>query len=425
MSKDDINNTMRSEGVDGVLRRHDNARKFSAAPADNTTHRQGKALSFRQHRDGNANAPRYLIKKLLPETGTALLSGQWGSFKTFVAVAVSAAVATGDAFIGHSIKRRGAVLFFAMEGAGDLSSRIDAFSIAEHGNDRLPIFYTDHEIELLDPLSVDDIIVTVSLVDEKAKELYKLPLALIVIDTLTAAAGYARAGDENDASVTQRVMNALAEISRATGALVLALDHHGKTAEAGTRGSSAKEAAADTVLAILADRSTAGKMTNMRLVVRKQRTGQAGAEFPFRTKIVELGVDDDDEPFHSLAIEFFEPEGQPISQSESGWTRSLSALRRILMSMLADAGENIRPFHDGPEVRAVRSKIVRDEFYRQFAGGEDDQKKKSEAQRKAFNRALKAAQEKGLLGIREVDGVQWLWLLASSQGGTGGTVTPL
>jgi hypothetical protein len=48
-------------------------------------------------------------------------------------------------------------------------------------------------------------------------------------------------------------MNALAHSAKHTGALVLGIDHFGKVQETGTRGSSAKEAGADTVVALLAE----------------------------------------------------------------------------------------------------------------------------------------------------------------------------
>ena len=48
--------------------------------------------------------------------------------------------------------------------------------------------------------------------------------------------------DQDDAAEGQLVMNRLAELSRQTGAFVLAVDHFGKAVETGTRGTSAKEA---------------------------------------------------------------------------------------------------------------------------------------------------------------------------------------
>ena len=86
---------------------------------------------------------------------------------------------------------------------------------------------------------------------ESIRERFGLPLVLIIIDTLNAAGNFK---DANDAAEGQCIMNRLGELSRQTGAFVLAVDHFGKAVETGTRGTSAKEAAADVVLALLAER---------------------------------------------------------------------------------------------------------------------------------------------------------------------------
>ena len=91
---------------------------------------------------------------------------------------------------------------------------------------------------------------------------FGLPLVLLVIDTLIASAGFTAAGEENDAATGQIVMNVLERVARNTGALALGTDHFGKKAETGTRGTSAKEGAADVVLALLGDKSITGEVSN-------------------------------------------------------------------------------------------------------------------------------------------------------------------
>jgi hypothetical protein len=115
---------------------------------------------------------------------------------------------------------------------------------------------------------------------------FKKALVLIIIDTLSASADFT---DANYAAEGQRVMNRLNELSRRTGAFTLAVDHFGKVVETGTRGTSAKEAAADVVLALLADRDIAGNVSHTRLAVRKLRGGATGAEIPFDLRVVDLG----------------------------------------------------------------------------------------------------------------------------------------
>ena len=370
-------------------------------------------LTYRRHRDANNPAPKYLVKNLLPETGIGLLSGQSGTYKSFVAIKLAGAICAGQPFAGHAIKRQGAALIFASEGAGELPIRLEALSEAEHGGKVLPVYYCDAAVRLLDKASVASVIATAKAVGEEVQRDYRLPLTIIIFDTVIAAAQFAKSGDENDAAVGQKLMAALAEISRATGAFVLGIDHFGKAVETGTRGTSAKEAAADVVLALLANKSISGEVTNPRLCVRKRRGGPSGVEYQFATKIVELGTDEDGERLTSLAIEF--GTAVPASEPDSKWTRSLATLRKIMMALLADAGEDMRPFADGPTVRAIRSETVRHEFHRQYATADTDPKKKQEARKKAYQRAVRTAQDRGLLNVREIDGVEWLWLAGTQK----------
>jgi hypothetical protein len=369
---------------------------------------QPRALSFRRHRDRNLPSPRYLVKNLLPETGIGLLSGQSGTYKSFLALKLGGAVATGQPFIiNHGTKRQGATLIFLSEGAGELPMRLEALAQAEHGGSVLPIYYCAHEVALLDPISVQDVIMTASSVNDTAMRDHGLPLALIIFDTLIGSAGFAKSGDENDSVIGARLMAALAQISKASSTFTLAVDHLGKAVDTGTRGSSAKEAAADVVLALLANKALSGEVTACRLAVRKSRSGPGGAEYNFTVRSVLLGDDEEGDPMSSLVVDFGTATTAP--REDGAWTKSLSPLRRIIMS-LADTGEPIRPYADGPEVRAIRTDIVRVEFFKQFPSDGDDPKKKAAARRQAYRRAIMHARERNLLNIREVGGVEYLWL---------------
>jgi hypothetical protein len=382
----------------------------SESPSSSNTEgkpKQPTMLSYRRHRDANNQAPKYLVKNLLPETGVGLLSGQSGTYKSFVAIKLAGAIATGQSFAGHAIKRQGAVLIFASEGANELPIRLDALSEAEHGGRVLPIFYCGAGVRLLDRTSLASVITTAKAVAEDAQRDYRLPLTIIIFDTVIAAAQFAKSGDENDAAVGQKLMTALGEISRVIGTFVLGVDHFGKAVETGTRGTSAKEAAADVVLAVLASKSMSGEVTNPRLCVRKRRSGPAGVEYPFSIKRVLLGQDEDGEDIASLVIEFAKATA-PAKDADAKWTRSL--LRRILVALLADIGTDIVPFADGPKVRALRSEIVRAEFYKQYPTTDADPKKRQGTRKKAYQRAVRAAQQRELLAVRELDGAEWLWL---------------
>jgi hypothetical protein len=92
------------------------------------TVKEPEILRYRSHRDANDPAPKYLVKNLLPEVGIGLLSGQWGTYKTFIAIKLAGAIGTGQPFAGYATKRRGAVLYLAREGAGELPLRLEALN---------------------------------------------------------------------------------------------------------------------------------------------------------------------------------------------------------------------------------------------------------------------------------------------------------
>jgi hypothetical protein len=258
-------------------------------------------------------------------------------------------------------------------------------------------------VRLLDSGGVASVIATAKAVADEAQRDHKLPLALILFDTIIAAAQFAKAGDENDAAVGQKLMAALSEISRATGAFVLGVDHFGKAVETGTRGTSAKEAAADVVLALLAEKALSGEVTAPRLCIRKRRGGPAGVERPFTVKAVPLGEDEDGEAISSLVVDFIMAISPP-SDDAGKWRPSLRLLRKVLITLLATAGEKVQPYGDGPQVLAVKAEYVRVEFFKQHTADQPDSK------RKAFDRAVTGAQGKDLIGVREVSGTKWLWL---------------
>ena len=371
--------------------------------------------SWKYH-TGAAPVPlRWLIKGILPEAGVVLMAGQWGTFKTTIALDVSVCVMAGLSFAGrYRVKRPGAVLYIALEGEGMLSARLAAVAAHRGVSGPLPFAWRGDCPALSNKNAAAELC---AIADEAAAYLdrnFGLPVVLIWIDTVITAAGYNEGGD-NDTAASQKVMSALRILSKHTGALVAGIDHFGKVVETGTRGSSAKEGAADTVIALLADRELSGGVKNTRLAVRKQRDGVSGFEIPFTARMVETGTDDDGDPITAPIIDW--QATQQTAQADARWTPSMQVLRRVLMTALVDCGQNVRPFLDGPEVRACDIELVRTEFYRQYPADGTEQQK-ADARRKAFGRSVKEAQARGVVASREVDGVQLIWL--ATQGGANG-----
>ncbi len=364
--------------------------------------------SWKYH-TGAAPVPlRWLIKGILPEAGVVLMAGQWGTFKTTIALDASVCVMAGLSFAGrYRVKRPGAVLYIALEGEGMLSARLTAIAAHRGVSGPLPFAWRGDCPALSNKNAAAELC---AIADEAAAYLdrnFGLPVVLIWIDTVITAAGYNEGGD-NDTAASQKVMSALRILSKHTGALVAGIDHFGKVVETGTRGSSAKEGAADTVIALLADRELSGGVKNTRLAVRKQRDGVSGFEIPFTVRMVETGTDDDGDPVTAPVIDW-QATQQP-AQADARWTPSMQVLRRVLMTTLVDCGQNVRPFLDGPEVRACDIELVRREFYRQYPANGTD-KQKADTRRKAFSRSVTETIARGLVATREVEGVQLIWLV--------------
>ena len=237
----------------------------------------------------------WLIKHLMSTTGVGLLSGQWGTGKTFVALELSSSVMTGQPFVGRLIKRQCGVLFLAAEGADEVRPRLDALVQEKCGSmPRAPFRWYETVPVLLQPNAADKLIAMGRQAHESLQAEFGLPLGLIIIDTVAASAGYNTPGAENDNAINQALMNVMRVVGQALTCFVLGVDHFGKQIETGTRGGSAKEASADLVLACLGERELSGQVLNTRLAVRKNRSGPQGMEVPFTLREVEGSEEDED-----------------------------------------------------------------------------------------------------------------------------------
>ena len=219
---------------------------------------------------------------MIPAVGHGLLSGQWGTGKTFVVFDLAASLGTGQPFLGHTIKRQCGVLLIAAEGGNEVRLRLDAVVREKCGGmARAPFrWYETAPILLHNKDAVRMLIAMAKQAEASLQEEFGLPLGLIVIDTVAACAGYSRSGEENDNAVGAALMNIFKAVADAMGCFVLAVDHFGKDMQAGTRGAFSKESAGDVVLACLGDKELSGNVTDTRLAVRKNRGWPAGAGIP-------------------------------------------------------------------------------------------------------------------------------------------------
>jgi hypothetical protein len=357
----------------------------------------------------------WLIKDLIPQLGQGLASGQWGTGKTFAVLDMAASIMTGTPFADHEVCRKGGVLFVAAEGANEIAPRLEGVvkhklrlnpeAVGAADLDKLPFAWIEECPSLKDEASFERLVGLAQDASKKMKEEFNVDLVLVIIDTLSAAAEFA---DANDAAEGQRIMNRLNTFSRRTGAFVLAVDHFGKDASTGTRGSSAKEAAADVVVALLADREVNGIVKNTRMAVRKLRGGATGAETPFKLKEVVLNA------FATTCIIEWNPAlgtGEGATKAKLKWPKSLRIFHQALLTTLTTDAEHGLPFHDGPEVKWVPDHKVKAQFIAAYPVNSDTEEQKKDAKRTAWGRALKSASELGLIGTRLINGFDYLWVV--------------
>ena len=354
--------------------------------------------------DDDGPMREWLVDQLLPKVGTALASGRWGTYKTFVVMDLAGAVLSRGSFAGRDVERQGGVLFVAAEGQSEMRIRLTAMvqeKISPDPASCLPFAWLEECPKLSAASALAELEAILGEAANTMRERFDLPLALVVIDTLSSSAGFR---DANDTAENQRVMDVLKQLSLRFDCLVLAVDHFGKNVDSGTRNSSVKEDSVDAVLALLGERDAAGTISNPRMAIRKVRGGPTGGEIRFAPRIAEIG---DDEVETTIVIDWPDQALSSTSAS-SGWTRDGRQLRTALERALKHAGRSIVLEADQPQGLAVHRDVLREEFYRLRAGDAADTK------RKAFNRLLQAACTKGLVICREIDGSDWIGLHAAS-----------
>jgi hypothetical protein len=362
----------------------------------------------------------WLVLKTLPEVGTALLSGQWGIYKTFAAIDLARAVMTKTPFAGRAVIRQGGALFIAAEGQGEVRVRLQGVAIEKASGvgpgaeaidpAHMPFAWIDYCPRLTGDKAADELRKIVDAAARGMEEKFGLPLAVVIIDTLMPAAGFR---DANDSAETQRVMNVLADVARAAKTLVLAVDHFGKDVSTGTRNSSAKEGAVDAVLALLGDRNLAGTVSNPRVAIRKVRGAPTGAEIPFVMRPVVIYENAGYDSVSTLVVDW---NGQgdtskapPAIVKAKRLPNSLAIFKKALDFTLANSGKRLRPFADGPEVVAAERETVRIEFLKTYPANNE------KAKGVAFGRCVKDAIALGLMNARDLDpaesGETFFWAL--------------
>jgi AAA domain len=298
--------------------------------------------------------PPALVKGIFPETGLAGILGQSGGGKTFQALHLGVRLIPDcqqDYYIDrYRIKRKGGVLYFALEGKSAFPMRVSAAFEDVLGKQmklgdkaKLPFAWNFYEPRIFTD-GADNMI---KLVEREAKRMraeFGVDLVAIFLDTIGLAARYE---SEDKAAQVQQVLSDLKYLGESTGSLVIPVDHMGKDQEMGARGSSAKRDIPDTLLACLGDKNADGVMSNLRMVLYKIRDGEAGRVIPFKLEVMPRGIDEDGDPITTCVVKW-EPNRAPPEKPKRERPKTDGALAKAIeeVGLPADAAVLRKVFYE-------------------------------------------------------------------------------
>jgi hypothetical protein len=341
----------------------------------------------------------WLIKRLFPCQGLAVIFGKPSSFKSFVALDVALSVALGRSWAGRKV-RQGSVVYVAAEGAGGLRKRISALKEKHKLSDEIPFGLISAAPNF--GVGIDDLNALIQVVSK----LQSLP-KIIVLDTLSQSLGGA---DENGAGMINFVKNATA-LSINLKTLVLIVHHSGLGDEKRLRGHSSLHAGIDAQ--ILCERNNIPFQTVLSVQKVKDETSDTNYLVHLTREV--LGIDEDGDEISTLVIENVEEtDGSNQSAPKSkDIPKQQRLLTEVVLHAIDEVGESFRPFgQEGPIVRGVSEAAARQRYYQRLAEqAEPDENidRLAARQRKAFSRSVNSMADAKRLVTGNHNGVRFLW----------------
>ena len=227
----------------------------------------------------------WIIDNVLPNKGFCALYGPPGSYKSFIALDIAEAVATGRNWMGNQVTSPGAVLYIAGEGHGGIGARIKACKINHQTKDGAQIYVIRYQLNLRS--SADDFNLLMESIDALLDRT-GIELRLVQIDTLARAFG---GGNENDSQDMGAFIHNCGRLQRKLDCALMVLHHSGKDATKGLRGHSSLLGAVDTQLELqklVTDDLKEGVAGTGILTISKQKDGQDNLKFGF--EMVQINI---------------------------------------------------------------------------------------------------------------------------------------
>jgi AAA domain len=346
-----------------------------------------------------ATTEEWLVKKLLPRKGVGAFYGASGSAKTFILVDLGLHVSLGWPWAARRVTQA-PVVYIAAEGADGLKKRIIGW---KKGRGGLPVDVPFFLIEVAPNLGAGegDLKELITCIESAG-----VRPGLIGIDTVSQSIG---TGDENGAGMVQFAANATA-LANHFDCLVAPVHHVGLGDDKRLRGHTSFIGALDA--SVLCERKE-GEFSAT-LTVMKLKDEESGRKFTAHLVRVVIGQDEDGDDVSTLVVESVE--AGAVEGARAPKQKSIPASLRMFAACLSiaidEAGEMIKPFADGPAIKAAPDDAVRNRYFKAMAeqaeDGEDP-KRFGARQRLGWHRATKSALEKTIVVAGLHGGRRFIW----------------
>jgi hypothetical protein len=321
------------------------------------------------------------VKRVLPAIGVAAIYGPSASGKSFLALDLAAAIATGSHWFANKTEMA-PVVYVMLEGEGAIRNRIAALEAAKGPLPDKRFGVVTQPFQLTIPQDVTDLIAVIP------------DGATIFIDTLNRAAP---SSDENSSKEMGQILQAAKQLQAATGGLVVVVHHTGKDSTKGPRGHSSLFAALDAAIEV--ERTANG---SRHWSITKNKDGEDGKKVAFKLRMHVLGRDADGEDITSCSVEIDQSavfaKAEPQGKNQKA---ALKTVRELLTGPQAITGKEDLPA--GTACMKVEDAI---EAVASTLTTTPGNKRRSEARR-----LIRALTADGFIGSK-VDGgaVAWCWL---------------
>jgi hypothetical protein len=351
----------------------------------------------------------WLIEDIIPKKAFVALYAPPASYKSFIALDMAEAIATGRDWMGKAVKQSGVVLYIAGEGHGGLGARIKACKIKNDSPDGAPLYVIRAQINLRS--SQEDFDNLISAINDLLETVGE-KLQMIVLDTLMRMSG--GGFNENSSEDMGGFITQAGKLQAFYDCALLVIHHSGKDVTKGLRGHSSLLGAVDTELEInrldsvinTGDPSVRGSGT---ITVTKQKDGSDDIAIGF--DVVAIDVSTSALGFESVTSLAVQANTEIVQNTKKNAKNNAGSggNQRLEMDSLMKVIKAKASYRevDGTTRYGVSLNAWRDEFW-SMKGCTDDDKA-------AFQKAWTRARERLVDAKKVVIGSGFVWLKADSE----------